>query len=150
MVELYRMTYLNSKFKQKPSYILMTFFKKLISDLPTKRLIFKPCQGTIVSQRVQEDLPLITIKDPFIPKFNWAHSYRDPAKLRELVSKLWIAFEMIAKGENLLQGLFLDEPGVLMEQDPSYGSGTGSGSKDKSLSSGSSEKVARERAVSDV
>jgi hypothetical protein len=49
MVDLYQKTYLNSKFKKKPSYILMTFFKKLVCDLPNKRLIFKPGQGTIVS-----------------------------------------------------------------------------------------------------
>jgi hypothetical protein len=46
-VKLFNDCYHNSKFKKKLSYILMSFLKKLITDLPTKRLIFKPKQGKI-------------------------------------------------------------------------------------------------------
>jgi hypothetical protein len=55
---------------------------------------------------------------------------------------------MIAEGKNLLKELFLDETRVLLEE-PSNDSGTGSGSKEIN-SSGSSQKVPRDRAVSDV
>lgn len=55
----------------------MTFLKKLISDMPSKQLIFKTSRGKLLSQRVQDDHPLVIVRDPFIDKFNHAEHYKD-------------------------------------------------------------------------
>ena len=122
----------------------MSFLKKLLIDLPTKRLIFKPKQGIILSHRIQEDLTFLTIRDPFIGRFNWAYGYKDKAKIERFIEAIWALFDSAAKATEIRK-VILNEGGGETSND----SGTGSGSKDKSLSSYSSE-IHRERAQSDV
>lgn len=110
MLDIYYATFHNSKFRKKNSFILMSFLKKLITDMPSKRLIFKPKQGQILSQRVEEGLSLVTVKDPFIDKFSWTAGFKDSGKMERLLKALWSLFEKAANPEsgNLMQVLFLE------------------------------------------
>ena len=125
----------SSKFKQKNSFILMIFLRKLIQDLPRKRLVFQPRVGKILSERVQPGRSLIAIKDPFIKEINWASKFTDSCKLSEMVGKLKDVFGVVATSSEILQKLFVDQQSQPLEMTDSNESDKGDGSNNKETTS---------------
>jgi hypothetical protein len=50
----------------------------------------------------------VTVRDPFISRFNWAAEYKDKSKVEKLVEAIWAIYEKAAKAEDLKKAIFVE------------------------------------------